>query len=78
MALPSWQVSIAFDDWKVRDPRLPLPMTRDVVPLVLNRIPSIRDPVLATAFGYPGAGVPFKETPIPLPIARCPNISIAV
>src|SRR5260221_4126478 len=61
-----------------RDPRLPLPMTRDVVPLVLNLIPSIRDPMLVTAFGYPCAGDPFKETPIPLPIARCPNISIAV
>ncbi len=58
--------------------RLLFPMTPDVVPPVSDLIPMVRDPVLATAFGYPRAGDPMEKATIPLPIALRPSISIAV
>src|SRR5271165_1800894 len=55
-----------------------LPMPPNVVPLVSDRIPMVRDPVLAAAFEDPRAGVPLEKTAIPFPKARRPNVPIAM
>src|SRR5271156_1337876 len=53
-------------------------MTAHVVPLISDRVPMVRNPVLVSAFEYPCAGYPMEKATIPFPITRCPSISIAV
>src|SRR5580700_9797798 len=53
-------------------------MAAHVVPLISDRVPMVRNPMLVSPLEYPRARYPMEKATIPLPIARCPGISITV
>src|SRR5580692_3894492 len=53
-------------------------MAAYVVPLISDRIPMVRNPMLVSPFEYPRARYPMEKAPIPLPITRSPSIAITV
>src|ERR1700685_1872562 len=53
-------------------------MTLGVMPLASVLVPMIRNPLIPAAFVYIVTRYPMKETTSPFPIARCPNIPVAM